>query len=133
MSILRKAPLPPDRSPGISGGPVPFAFAGLFVVFLAVLALAGRLPAVLPGIYLASSLAAFAAYAFDKSAARNNRWRTRETTLHLLGLMGGWPGALVAQSYLRHKSKKRSFQLVFRATVVLNCAVLIFLVRTLRL
>lgn len=133
MSAPRKAPLPAGRSPGISAGPVPLVFAGVFVVLLAVFALAGRLPAVLPGIYLAASLVAFAAYALDKSAARNNRWRTRETTLHMLGVLGGWPGALVAQRYLRHKSKKRSFQLVFWATVVLNCAGLIFLVRTLRL
>ncbi|MGD9578618.1 MAG: DUF1294 domain-containing protein, partial [Syntrophorhabdus sp.] len=33
----------------------------------------------------------------DKSAARNERWRTQESRLHLFALIGGWPGALVAQ------------------------------------
>jgi uncharacterized membrane protein YsdA (DUF1294 family) len=56
----------------------------------------------------------------DKSAARRDRWRTRESTLHLLGAIGGWPGALAAQQLLRHKSAKPSFQGVFWLTVVAN-------------
>ena len=72
--------------------------------------------------YLVASSATFAAYAIDKSAARRGAWRTSESTLHLLALAGGWPGALIAQSRLRHKSKKQPFRAVFRATVVLNCA-----------
>jgi len=72
--------------------------------------------------YLVASSATFAAYAIDKSAARRGAWRTSESTLHLLALAGGWPGALIAQSRLRHKSKKQPFRAVFWATVVLNCA-----------
>jgi hypothetical protein len=41
--------------------------------------------------------------------------------------MGGWPGALVAQETLRHKSKKASFRIVFWATVLINCAGLAWL------
>ncbi len=51
-------------------------------------------------------------------------WRTQESTLHLLALAGGWPGALVAQQQLRHKSRKRSFRSMFRVTVMVNCAAL---------
>lgn len=43
------------------------------------------------------------------------------------GLAGGWPGALVAQELLRHKTRKREFRVVFRATVVLNCAGFVWL------
>ena len=50
-----------------------------------------------------------------------------ENTLHLLSLAGGWPGALVAQHKLRHKSRKQSFRLVFRATVVLNTGYYVWL------
>ena len=42
--------------------------------------------------------------------------------LHLLGIIGGWPGALLAQRLLRHKNSKQSFQVVFWITVLLNCA-----------
>jgi uncharacterized membrane protein YsdA (DUF1294 family) len=78
-------------------------------------------------IYLAASLVTFIAYAVDKSAARKGRWRTKEGTLHLLALIGGWPGALVAQSVLRHKSRKQPFRVIFWLTVVLNCAALAWL------
>ena len=36
-----------------------------------------------------------------------------EAQLHLLELLGGWPGALLAQRRLRHKCSKRSYQIVF--------------------
>lgn len=73
-------------------------------------------------VYLVLSLVAFFAYALDKSAAVSGRWRTPEQTLHLLALAGGWPGALVAQQLLRHKTSKQSFIYVFWLTVFINVA-----------
>ena len=73
-------------------------------------------------VYLVASIVAFMAYALDKSAAKQGRWRTPESTLHLLGLACGWPGALLAQQLLRHKTSKPSFVSAFWATVVLNSA-----------
>ena len=72
--------------------------------------------------YLGLSLTAFMAYAFDKSAAISGRWRTAENTLHLFALAGGWPGALLAQQLLRHKTSKPGFVGVFWITVALNIA-----------
>jgi uncharacterized membrane protein YsdA (DUF1294 family) len=76
------------------------------------------------GLYLVLSAVTYAAYAADKAAARNGRRRTRERTLHLLALAGGWPGALAAQRVYRHKTKKASFRAGFWFTVAVNCAVL---------
>lgn len=70
--------------------------------------------------YVGLSLLTFLVYALDKTAAIKNRWRTSENTLHALALFGGWPGALLAQQILRHKSTKVEFRRVFWATVVLN-------------
>lgn len=98
-----------------------------FLALVAGSAFAGKLRVEIAWIYLAASAAAFVAYAFDKSAARNGQWRTKESTLHLIGLIGGWPGALAAQRLLRHKSRKRSFQIAFWATVILNCCALAWL------
>jgi len=70
--------------------------------------------------YIGLSVLAFLVYAFDKSAARQGRWRTSERALHLFGLAGGWPGALLAQQLLRHKSAKPGFVAVFWGTVVVN-------------
>lgn len=109
-----------------AGGPsrFPLLVVALFFAFFGVSTAAGRLPLVLLGFYAFVSLIAFAAYALDKSAARSGRWRTAESTLHLLSLVGGWPGALVAQNRLRHKSRKASFLVAFWATVMLNCGFL---------
>ena len=73
-------------------------------------------------IYVLASLVAFLAYALDKSAAIQKRWRTSEGTLLLIGLACGWPGALLAQQFLRHKSSKPSFVAAFWMTVLLNVA-----------
>jgi uncharacterized membrane protein YsdA (DUF1294 family) len=74
--------------------------------------------------YALASLACFGAYAMDKSAARSRARRTPERTLLLLGLAGGWPGALLAQRMLRHKTAKTSFQVKFWLTVIANIGVL---------
>lgn len=78
-------------------------------------------------VYLGFSIASVIAYAVDKSAARRRRRRIPERMLLLLGLMGGWPGTIVAQRTLRHKTRKKPFQTVFWLTVVLNIAGLVAL------
>jgi uncharacterized membrane protein YsdA (DUF1294 family)/cold shock CspA family protein len=95
-----------------------------FLVFVLGSVFAGKLPFAVLGFYFVASIVAFVVYALDQSAARNHQWRTRESTLHLLALIGGWPGALAAQNLLRHKTKKQSFQIGFWVTVVLNCGAL---------
>ncbi len=72
------------------------------------------------GWVLLISLATFVAYASDKRRAKTGRWRIPENTLHLLSLIGGWPGALLAQRLLRHKNRKPSFQTVFWLSVLLH-------------
>jgi len=78
--------------------------------------------------YAVVSVLTFGAYAVDKSAARHGRFRTEESALHLLELLGGWPGALAAQRLLRHKTVKQSFQAAFWACVIVNVVALPFLV-----
>ncbi|MBN8451069.1 MAG: cold shock and DUF1294 domain-containing protein [Candidatus Accumulibacter sp.] len=112
----------PSAPPGRSN--IPPLFAVCFLAFVVGAVIAGRLPVVVLALYLVASLVAFFAYAFDKSAALRNQWRTQESTLHLFALLGGWPGALAAQRLLRHKSAKASFQATFWVTVVLNCGAL---------
>jgi uncharacterized membrane protein YsdA (DUF1294 family) len=63
-------------------------------------------------------------YYIDKDQARSGGWRTSELHLHLLELMGGWPGALIAQHLFRHKNRKVSYQVVYWCIVLLHAAVL---------
>ena len=72
--------------------------------------------------YGAASVACFIAYAIDKSAAIGQRRRIPERTLLLLGLACGWPGGLLAQRWLGHKTIKTSFQIAYWCSVVLNVA-----------
>ena len=62
---------------------------------------------------LVLAVLAYGAYALDKRRARAKEWRLSETGLHLLELLGGWPGAFLAQRRLRHKCSKGSYQVVF--------------------
>jgi len=92
----------------------------LFAAFYLVCHLAWDLKPAVWGLYMALSLASFIVYAGDKRAARRGDWRVSENTLHLLALAGGWPGALLAQHLLRHKSSKPEFRRWFWASVVGN-------------
>jgi len=55
----------------------------------------------------------YAIYWHDKRRAQSSGWRIPENILHLLELAGGWPAAYLAQQVLRHKTKKRSYRIVY--------------------
>ena len=66
------------------------------------------------GIYaLVVSAVTYGIYAVDKRRAEEGLWRVPEAQLHLLELLGGWPGGFLAQRRLRHKCSKGSYQAVF--------------------
>ena len=93
---------------------------------LAVLVFAGKLPIEVWLWYSGLGVVTFVFYRQDKLAAERGDWRTPENTLHLLSLLGGWPGAWLAQVYLRHKSQKTKFRVVYYVTVIANLALLVY-------
>lgn len=104
--------------------------AGAILAFAAVYLVAEwrwQVPWTVAFIYLGLSILSFAMYTADKRAAQANRWRTPENTLLLLGLIGGWPGAVVAQQLLRHKTKKLSFRTRFWSSVIINVIAFVLL------
>lgn len=96
-----------------------------FAVLLVTLTVMSNLPIWVGIAYVELSVASFAAYAVDKSAAVTGQWRVSETRLLLLGLLGGWPGAVVAQRVLRHKTRKSSFISIFWVTAAVNVMALV--------
>lgn len=96
----------------------------LLVVFLSTSYFLGYSPLLLSLIFTIVSLLTYLAYAKDKSAASKGEWRVPEKTLHLLSLFFGWPGAMIAQERLRHKTKKVSFRIIFWMTVLVNVGLL---------
>ena len=117
----------PQRRAASSDGPAPWTLPRLlaipgFVLVYTFVAWHWPVSRWVAGAYVLASLAAFVAYAIDKAAARDGRWRTPESTLHAFSLACGWPGALLAQQFLRHKSAKPSFVAGFWGTVAMNVA-----------
>ncbi len=87
----------------------------------AIIALRAGLP--LFGIaYALFSAIALLLYWHDKRRAVRGGRRVPEATLQTVALLGGWPGAWIAQQLLRHKSRKAAFRAVFVACALLNVA-----------
>jgi uncharacterized membrane protein YsdA (DUF1294 family) len=103
-----------------------------FVALYASIAYGRGLPHIVGIGYLVASAVCFAAYASDKSAARANQRRTPESTLLMLGLACGWPGGLLAQQWLRHKTVKQPFRAQFWITVVINVGAFTYLAGVMR-
>ncbi|MBI5707151.1 MAG: cold shock and DUF1294 domain-containing protein [Armatimonadetes bacterium] len=87
----------------------------------------GSLPIAVPLVTLMLSFMTYLVYGLDKRKAEDAAWRVPESTLHLLALLGGWPGAFAAQRLLRHKSRKTGFLAMFWFTVALNLLLLVCL------
>lgn len=99
----------------------------LFMIFIIIFTIEGKLPPFVIFIYIAMGIITYFIYSEDKDYAINNERRTSEHHLLKLSLFGGWIGALIAQQKFRHKTKKISFQTSFWATVFLNIIILILL------
>ena len=123
VSLVQTRPSPAKgaraSTPAQWGGASLFAIPAFLVVLLGAHILCNP-PRWSAAVYLGASIVTFFAYAIDKGAATSGGWRTQESTLHMLALAGGWPGALVAQQVLRHKSVKAEFRATFWGTVVIN-------------
>lgn len=65
------------------------------------------------GVAFSISGVTFLAYLYDKKRAIAKGWRVAEIHLHLLELLGGWPGAFLAQRKFRHKCSKVRYQAVY--------------------
>ena len=119
--------LPSSRA-SASGIPPALATATLFFTVLVGLVVLDEVPVILLASYCLFSGVAFFLYRADKSAAEQGRWRTPESTLHMIDLLGGWPGALVARRAFRHKTTKQPFRTIFWVTVIANCMALAWFV-----
>jgi uncharacterized membrane protein YsdA (DUF1294 family) len=68
------------------------------------------------------SALAFSVYWMDKRRASRGEWRISERALHTIELLGGWPGAWIAQRMFRHKWRKTQYVLVFWLIVAVHMA-----------
>lgn len=112
----------------VSGRSILKGDLGIFVlvaagVVLGLLGLIVKFPIEVALAYVISSLLTYLLYQLDKQAAGKGQSRVSERTLHFFGLLCGWPGGLIAQQRLRHKTIKASFQTEFWFTVIMNLCI----------
>lgn len=120
FSLASKPPIP--QRPKSQQRPWAIPLSLIAIGGLAAAWTVGAIPTLILGLYAGASLIAYVLYAWDKVSAQNDRWRTKESTLLIAGLLGGWPGALIAQETMRHKTAKTSFQGAFWLSVLVNIA-----------
>ena len=119
LRATRRGKPPRPESPAPWSAASVLAIPGLVAVYGWV-AVKWGVPPIVAAIYVLASIVCFFAYAFDKANAVRGRWRTSENTLLFLGLACGWPGGLLAQQLLRHKSSKPTFRHAFWVTLFVN-------------
>jgi uncharacterized membrane protein YsdA (DUF1294 family) len=118
--------MPAPRNPRVRNSTSPGIIAGALLALLALPGLAAYQllkqwnAELLLFAWVAISAFCFLAYWADKHRAGSGAWRIPESTLHLLELAGGWPGAFLAQHSLRHKTAKPAFLVVFWLIVALH-------------
>ncbi|KAH7069285.1 hypothetical protein FB567DRAFT_244052 [Paraphoma chrysanthemicola] len=115
--------MPPNRARPRHRPFTPATIAGIFSLVLptcSMIRLYSSTHSVLPLAWTCvASGVTFLYYGYDKMQARNMEWRVKETTLHMLALVGGWPGALMGMHFFQHKTRKTGFQAVFWGIVII--------------
>jgi uncharacterized membrane protein YsdA (DUF1294 family)/cold shock CspA family protein len=119
---------PAARSPAHKASLIAGCAAAAFLGVVALLVIVGRIWWPAACVYIVASVASYSAYKHDKEAAQLGARRTNEWTLITLGLIGGWPGALVARHRFRHKTSKVAFRVGYWLSVGLNIAGLAWLI-----
>lgn len=99
-------------------------FGFLFMLLVGIAIWDVELPPSFYYLYLSLNALTFIFYALDKYKAKHDKRRIKESTLHCLSLFGGWPLAVLAQEFLKHKTKKKTFRIAFWLTVLINITVL---------
>jgi len=81
-------------------------------------------------VYLAAvavlSVIGFVMVGLDKRRAARQRWRIPESSLHLIELLGGFPGTLIARAVFRHKTRKLRYRLIAALMVAAHLGAILF-------
>ena len=91
-----------------------------FLLLYGLMSLVWHISPWLLAFYLAVSLMTCGVHGLDKWAARVGGKRMPEPVFHLLSLLGGWPGTLIAQQLVPYKPKQAQFRRLFWGTVAIN-------------
>lgn len=65
------------------------------------------------------SIISFVVYGIDKQCAIKEKWRIKESTLILLGFIGGGIGSFIGMKVFHHKTLKKEFQILVPVSMIL--------------
>jgi uncharacterized membrane protein YsdA (DUF1294 family) len=75
----------------------------------------------------ASSAVTFLLYGFDKAQSKSRGWRVPENLLHLLALVGGFPGGWAGRAIFRHKTQHAIFTFVLVVSTLAHLGLVFWL------
>ncbi len=73
---------------------------------------------------LSANVVALLLWFFDKTQAKRSGWRVPEAALHIMSLLGATPAAFIGMKFLRHKSMKLHFAIIYSVLFLLQLALL---------
>jgi uncharacterized membrane protein YsdA (DUF1294 family) len=76
---------------------------------------------------IALSIITFLLYGYDKGQAKLGGLRVPEIVLHVLALLGGFPGGWVGRAVFRHKIRKVSFTIVLIVSTIIHVGIIYLL------
>ena len=74
------------------------------------------------------NLIAFLAMFIDKKKAEKGKWRTKESTLLILALIGGSIGAIIGMYTFHHKTQKSRFFIGIPIIILLQVLLIIYFI-----
>lgn len=66
------------------------------------------------------NLVSFVLFFADKQKSKKNKWRIKESTLHIASFMGGIIGSISAMVLFHHKTKKPKFIIITIIALLFN-------------
>lgn len=72
--------------------------------------------------FIGINIFTFAAYGWDKRKARKGAWRTPESSLLLMAVLGGSLGAIAGMRIFRHKTLHKKFTVGIPVILILQVA-----------
>lgn len=76
------------------------------------------------------NLTGFTIMGIDKSKARKQKWRIRESTLFIVAALGGSIGSIIGMYTFRHKTKHTSFVVGMPLILIVQIAIIAVLYYT---
>ncbi len=78
--------------------------------------------------FIIINVIAFLAMYIDKKKAEKGKWRTKESTLLIIALIGGSIGAIIGMYTFHHKTQKPRFYIGIPVMIVLQILILIAII-----